>query len=85
MKLYAPSAARSASGGEDGGSVAVRRCKEAGWEELPAKVCDSARLLHAVSKLEILSHSVSTYTLTGFGWYLLMNHTVLAFEGGFIE
>jgi hypothetical protein len=36
-KLYAPSASPRGTE-EDRGSVAVRRCKESGWDELPAQV-----------------------------------------------
>lgn len=41
VKLYAPSA-HGTTDGDDGASVAVRRCKESEWHELPAKV----RLAH---------------------------------------
>ena len=42
VHLYAPSTARGGPDGDDSGSFAVRRCKAAGWDEVPAKVCDSA-------------------------------------------
>jgi hypothetical protein len=38
VKLYAPSAENHTPEGGDNSSAAVRRCKEANWEELPAKV-----------------------------------------------
>lgn len=48
VKLYAPSASHSIGGSEDGGGfVAWRRCKEAGWDELPAQVCQKPLLLWA--------------------------------------